>query len=305
MGPKDLQKFFVEFQKEDISYSESCQIIIEFNSFDDAEKKRKVLEFIEDYINKDRNINENEVQAMINMQNGEVISKKERDNLRLYITLYEFNMMLNSLLLIVYDKQKIDEPLDLDRPINEYFIKSTHNTYLTSHQLVGKSSTKMYSTSLLYNFRLVELDCYNGEGDGIIITHGYTFVTDLDLDDILHELKNTAFVNSDLPVILSIENHLDEYHQKIMANKLKSILNDLYIVPYDEKPQYIPTLRDMQKKFLVKSEGRKLWENEKIPRKRNYMKMSSSKVSISSNIKNSNISSLNNSIKNKKDHNKE
>jgi hypothetical protein len=221
--------------------------------------------------------------------------------------------MLNSLLLIVYDKQKIDEPLDLDRPINEYFIKSTHNTYLTSHQLVGKSSTKMYSTSLLYNFRLVELDCYNGEGDNIIITHGYTFVTDLDLDDILHELKNTAFVNSDLPVILSIENHLDEHHQKIMANKLKSILVDLYIIPYDEKPQYIPTLRDMQKKFLVKSEGKKLWENEKIPRKRNYMKMSSSKVSTFSNINNSNItnisnsniSSLNNSIKNKKDHKKE
>ena len=69
----------------------------------------------------------------------------------------------------------MDQYLDLDRPINDYYIKSTHNTYLTSHQLTGKSSTKMYSTSLLYNFRLVELDCYNGDGDDIIITHGWIY----------------------------------------------------------------------------------------------------------------------------------
>ena len=129
MGPHDLKKFFEEFQKEDISYLESCQLIIQFNSFSDAEKKRKVLEYIEDYIVNNKNINEKEIQEMIQMQNNEVISEKEIHNLRLYLTLYEFNMMLNSLLLVVYDKQKFDEPLDLDRAINEYFIKSTHNTY--------------------------------------------------------------------------------------------------------------------------------------------------------------------------------
>ena len=154
--------------------------------------------------------------------------------------------------------------------------------------MAGKSSTKMYSTSLLYNFRLVELDCYNGEGNNIIITHGYTFVTDLDLDDVLYELKDTAFINSELPVILSIENHLDEHHQMIMAKKLKSILFNLYIVPYDKKPQYIPTLRDLQKKFLVKCGGKKLWENEKIPLKKYKLtNMRSSNVSKASNISSS------------------
>ena len=161
----------------------------------------------------------------------------------------------------------MDQYLDLDRPINDYYIKSTHNTYLTSHQLTGKSSTKMYSTSLLYNFRLVELDCYNGDGDDIIITHGYTLVTDLYLEDILYELKDSAFINSDLPVILSIENHLDERHQTIMANQLKKILGDLYIFPYNVKPKFVPTLREMKNKFLVKCSGRKLWENQYIPRK--------------------------------------
>ena len=267
MGPKDLQKFFIEFQKEEISYSEACQIIIQFNSFHGPEQKRKIIEYIEEYIVKDRNINESEILKIIEDQNNEVDSKNQKFNLRLYLTLYEFNMMVSSSLLIVYDKKKFDKPLDLDRPINEYFIKSTHNTYLTSHQLAGKSSIKMYSTSLLYNFRIVELDCYNGIGDNIIITHGYSFVTELELEDILYELKKTAFVYSDLPVILSIENHLDESHQIIMVNKLKSILQDLYIFPYDVIPSYIPTLRDMCNKFLVKCGGRKLWENDIIPKK--------------------------------------
>ena len=268
MGPIDLQKFFLEIQKEEISYLESCQIIIEFNSMENREKKARVIQNFENIFERKQTINTQEIESILavhNQSNNTII--KASDQLRLYLTIYEFYMMLHSLLLTVYDKKKLDENLDLDRPINDYFIKSSHNTYITSHQLAGKSSTKMYSTSLLYNFRLVELDCYDGDGDDIIITHGYTLVSDLLLDDILYELKDTAFINSDLPVILSIENHLDQRHQKIMANKLQSILGDLYIFPYDVKPKYVPTLRDMQRKFLVKCSGRKLWEKDYIPRK--------------------------------------
>ena len=89
----------------------------------------------------------------------------------------------------IFKLDKFVADLDLDRPLTDYFINSTHNTYLTGHQLIGKSSSKMYSTSLLYNFRMVELDCYEGEGDEIVITHGYTLVDNVNLDDILVELK--------------------------------------------------------------------------------------------------------------------
>ena len=268
MGPIDLQRFFLEVQKEEISYLESCQIIIEFNSISNEKGKKKIIQNFEDMLVKNKTINAQEIESILGIQKNETNETiKASDHLRLYLTLYEFNMMLHSLLLTVYDRKILNQDLDLDRPINEYFIKSSHNTYLTEHQLKGKSSTKMYSTSLLYNFRLVELDCYNGEGDDIIITHGYTLVTDLNLDDVLYELRDTAFVNSDLPVILSIENHLDEKHQMIMVNKLKEILKDLYIFPYNQKPKYIPTLRDMKKKFLVKCGGKKLWEKDNIPKK--------------------------------------
>ena len=267
MGPIDLQNFFIEFQREEISYLESCQIIIQFNSLNEPERKRKVIQSLEDIIVKNKGIKKQEIKSILEEQNKGLDLKNPLSHLRIYLTLYEFNMMLNSLLLLVYDKKKLEKELDLDRPITDYYIKSTHNTYCTSHQLAGKSSTKMYSTSLLYNFRLVELDCYNGEGDNIIITHGFTLVSDLNLDDVLFELKDTAFINSDLPVILSIENHLDESHQIILANKFYNILGDLFIIPIDKKPEYIPTLRDMCNKFLIKLGGKKLWENENIPRK--------------------------------------
>jgi len=192
-------------------------------------------------------------------------------------------MMLHSSLLTVYDRNKLNQKLDLDHPLTDYFICGSHNTYLTGHQLLGKSSTKMYSTSLLYNFRMVELDCYEGEGDEIIITHGYTLVDDLFLDDVLIELKETAFTNSDLPVILSIENHLGEKYQDIMVEKLKNILKDLYIFPYDLKPDHVPNLRDLRKKFLIKCGGSKLWENENIPIKehvKQFYNLSNSNFSL-------------------------
>ena len=161
---------------------------------------------------------------------------------------------------------KIGNRLDLDKPLTDYFINSTHNTYITGNQLSSYSSINMYSLSVLEGYRLVELDCYNGYGDDIIITHGYTLVTKLNLVDILKELKKSAFVRSSMPVILSIENHLDENHQNIMAKNLKEILKDLYIFPSDKKPDHLPTLRELQNKFIVKCGGKRLWEKENIER---------------------------------------
>ena len=263
MTPAGLLKFFHEIQEEPISELEAYQIVI--NNISDLEReiKRKINKKIQNsYIANNYKINEKEIETIFK----KVETKYKTKKINAELNLREFNSMLNSMAFTVYKFDKFIEEVDMDRPLTDYFINSTHNTYITGHQLKGESSIKMYSLSLLAGYRLVELDCYNGPEDQIVITHGYTLVSKLYLDDILHELKASAFVNSSMPVILSIENHLDEYHQNIMAKKFKEILVDLYIFPFDRKPDHLPTLRELQKKFIIKCGGKRLWLNDIIKR---------------------------------------
>ena len=263
MNPEELKLFFHKEEKEFINDLEAYQLIILFKSNIDKEIKRKICKkFKNNFFYNKYQINKNEI-----INSLQKLNQKLNININLELDLKEFSIMINSHLLTVYDKIKQNNELDTSHSLVDYYINSSHNTYLKGHQLKGLSDPKMYSFAILNGYRLVELDCYNGEEDDIIVTHGYTLVTKLKLEDILIELRENGFKNSPYPIILSIENHLDDKHQQIMAKKLKKYLIDFYIFPIDSPPETIPTLEELKYKFIIKCGGNRLYEDIDIPMK--------------------------------------
>ena len=276
MNPTELKKFFNEVQKEPISDLEAYQLLINFKSNLSNETKRKMAKKFQNiYFYNKYQINKEEINKAMEKLNK---SNNNDNEIEMELYLKEFSNMLHSFLLTVYNKKKQNQELNTNHSLVDYYINSSHNTYLKGHQLKGYSDPKMYAFAVLKGFRLVELDCYNGQEDEIIITHGYTFVTKLKLEDILKELKENSFKNSPYPVILSIENHLDQRHQQILAEKLQKYLVDLYIFPYETPPKTIPTLEDLKYKFIIKCGGKRLYENKDIPLNNNFENYENNKL---------------------------
>jgi hypothetical protein len=140
----------------------------------------------------------------------------------------------------------------MNKPLNDYFIFSSHNTYLTGHQAIGDSDPEMYSCALLLGCRLVELDVYNGGDDGPLVKHAYTMTGKILLKDALINIKKSAFIISEYPVMLSIENHCNEENQIKMANLFNSILIDLFVIEDDTDLVKYPSPNMLKGKFIIK-----------------------------------------------------
>ncbi|KAI1304136.1 1-phosphatidylinositol 4,5-bisphosphate phosphodiesterase delta-4 [Halotydeus destructor] len=124
----------------------------------------------------------------------------------------------------IFDIKHKEVCQDMTLPLTDYFVASSHNTYLEGNQLRGKSSVEAYVRVLQQGCRCIELDVWDGQDGEPVIYHGYTLTSKIRLRDVLEAIHRYAFETTPYPLILSIENHLSVSQQVVMATHFKCFL---------------------------------------------------------------------------------
>lgn len=167
-----------------------------------------------------------------------------------------FFKLMNSETNDAYDPHSKTLYQDMSHPLSYYYMYSSHNTYLESDQVVGKSSVNRYINDLLRGVRCVELDTWDGPEGDPIIKHGGTLTSSILFLDVIKAIKTFGFVTSPYPVVLSIENHCSLQQQRRMAIMMRGIFGDMLLDAnegyYSRSDILLESPEELKEKILVK-----------------------------------------------------
>ncbi|KHJ31004.1 putative phospholipase c [Erysiphe necator] len=296
------------------------------------------------------------------------LSCKEKDG-------YNFDEWMSVLFVHGFlEAQREPGPKDLSKTLSNYYISSSHNTYLSGNQLMSRSKTGAYKNVLRRGCRCIEVDVHNGDNINIktagessyniiaatqnitsessqkkmfstkiaslidrtklkrmqrrpekqfanindqaedmicqgqeknlmhnssslssssvsscsddesmiesqmipgepIVMHGWTLTAPVGFRAVCKVIGQEAFKYSELPIIVSLEVHVDLEQQETMVKIMKEEWGDMLIqapIPDCDPKERLPRLEQLKKKILVKvkkcqqQQDQQLIQSEKI-----------------------------------------
>lgn len=122
------------------------------------------------------------------------------------------------------------EVINRNHPLPEYFISSSHNTYLMAHQLFGESHASAYEIALHTGSRCVEIDAWDNDDnkEEPKVTHGYTLVSNIPFRQVCETIRDVidreaADEQNAAPILISLENHCDAHGQLRLAQIMQEV----------------------------------------------------------------------------------
>lgn len=141
---------------------------------------------------------------------------------------------------------------DMNAPLSHYFIYTGHNSYLTGNQLSSDCSDVPIINALHRGVRVIELDIWpNSRNDDVNVLHGRTLTTPVQLIKCLKSIKEHAFVASEYPVVITLEDHLTPDLQAKVAEMITQTFGDILFSPGSECLREFPSPESLKRRIII------------------------------------------------------
>ncbi|OTB01867.1 hypothetical protein M426DRAFT_323099 [Hypoxylon sp. CI-4A] len=84
------------------------------------------------------------------------------------------------------------------------------------------------------------------------VLHGYTLTKEVSFREVCVAIRESAFVVSDLPLIVSLEVHCSQEQQEAMVRIIHEVWSDLLLPQPEDDARFLPAPGDLLRKILVK-----------------------------------------------------
>ncbi|KAK7379374.1 hypothetical protein VNO80_04832 [Phaseolus coccineus] len=153
---------------------------------------------------------------------------------------------------------------DMSSPLSHYFIYTGHNSYLTGNQLSSDCSDLPIINALQNGVRVIELDIWpNASKDDVDVLHGRTLTSPVALIKCLMSIKQYAFVASEYPVVITLEDHLTPDLQAKVAQMVTQIFGDILFSPSSESLKEFPSPKSLKRRIIISTKPPKEYNEAK------------------------------------------